>query len=51
MINYEYWIAALRRAQAELDAATTRPTINTAATKLMRAEAELKRIEQTPASG
>jgi hypothetical protein len=35
----------LKEAGRELDTATTRSTLNTAAKKLMRAKAELKRLQ------
>ena len=41
--------AALREAEAELEAATTRTAINAAAKKLQRVKAELKRLGEEPA--
>jgi hypothetical protein len=37
---------AVRKAEAELDAATTRSALNVAAKRLMPARAELKRLER-----
>jgi len=39
---------AVEQAERELDAATTRTTINAAAAKLQRARAELKRLDAAP---
>src|ERR687891_960657 len=41
----DYWTKALREAERELEAATTRSAVNTAAKKLPRAKAELKALE------
>jgi hypothetical protein len=41
----DYWTKALREAERELEAATTRTAVNTAAKKLQRAKAELKALE------
>jgi hypothetical protein len=43
-----YWTKQLQEAERELEAATTRPTINAAAKKLYQARAELKRLEAEP---
>ena len=40
---------AVRQAEAELDAATTRSAVNAAAKRLMMARAELKRFQEEPA--
>ena len=40
---------AVRRAEADLDAATTRSAVNAAAKRLMMARAELKRLQDEPA--
>lgn len=44
-IDLGYWQSVLREAERELQAATTRTTLNAAAKKLMRAKAELKRLQ------
>jgi hypothetical protein len=44
-----YWTKALQEAERELDAATTRTTLNAAARELQRAKAELKRLDAEPA--
>jgi hypothetical protein len=41
---------AVRRAEAELDAATTRSALNAAAKRLMTARAALKRLQDEPAA-
>jgi hypothetical protein len=46
-MDRKFWKKALREAERELDAATSRTTLNVAAKKLMRAKAELKRLEIT----
>jgi hypothetical protein len=43
-----YWTKALREAERELEAATTRTAVNAAATTLQRAKAELKQLEMEP---
>jgi hypothetical protein len=43
MDDLTYWTRALRQAEAELEAATTRAAINAAAKRVMLAKAELKR--------
>jgi hypothetical protein len=43
-----YWTKALREAERELEAATTRTAVNAAAKKLQRAKAELKQLKETP---
>lgn len=48
MSDLDYWTAALRKAEQELDAAATRTAINAAAKKLQLAKAELKRLQQAP---
>jgi hypothetical protein len=48
-MSREFWTKALQETERELDAATTRTTINAAARKVMRARAELKRLEAEPA--
>jgi hypothetical protein len=48
-MNLKFWQKALREAERELDAATTRTTLDAAAKKFMRAKAEMKRL-QTEAS-
>ena len=48
-MDLKFWQKALREAERELDAAATRTTMDAAAKKLMRAKAELKRL-QTEAS-
>ena len=40
---------AVRKAEAELDAATTRSALNAAAKRLMTARAALKRLQDQPA--
>jgi hypothetical protein len=44
-MDVKCWQEALREAQRELDAATTRTALDAAAKKLMRAKAELKRLQ------
>ena len=41
----QFWKKALREAERELDAATTRTALDAAAKKLMRAKAGLKRLQ------
>jgi hypothetical protein len=43
-MKLKYWQKALREAERELDAATTRSALDAAAKKLMRAKAKLKRL-------
>jgi hypothetical protein len=43
--NLRHWQSVLREAEPELEAAPRRTTVNTAAQKLMRAKAELKRLQ------
>jgi hypothetical protein len=45
--NLRYWQSVLREAERELEAATTRTALDAAAKTLMRAKAELKRLEAT----
>ena len=42
-MDLKFWKKALREAERELDAATTRTALDAAAKKFMRATAELKR--------
>jgi hypothetical protein len=51
MSDREYWTKKLKDAERELEAATRLSDVNTAAKKLMRAKAELKRLEQAAAAG
>ena len=54
MTDREYWTQALRKAEQELEAATTRTAVNAAVKRVMLAKAELKRLElkaPTRASG
>ena len=44
-VDLKFWQKALREAERELEAATTRTVLDAAAKKLMRAKAELKRLE------
>jgi hypothetical protein len=44
-MDLKFWQKALREAERELDAATTRTALDAAAKKLMRAKAELKRAQ------
>jgi hypothetical protein len=44
-MDLKFWQEALREAERELDAATTRTALDAAAKKLMRAKAELKRLQ------
>jgi hypothetical protein len=48
-VDRAYWTKKLRDAEAELEAATTRTTVNAAARKLQRAKAELEELEIEPA--
>jgi hypothetical protein len=44
-MDLKFWQKVLREAEGELEAAAGRTTINAAAKKLMRAKAELKRLQ------
>jgi hypothetical protein len=44
-LNLRYWQSVLQETERELEAATGRTTLNSAAKKLMQARAELKRLE------
>jgi hypothetical protein len=44
-MNQKFWQKALKEAERELDATTTRSALSAAAKRLMRAKAELKRLE------
>ena len=44
-MDLTYWQKALREAEREPDAATTRTGLDAAAKKFMRAKAELKRLQ------
>ena len=44
-MDLKFWRKALREAERELDAATTRTAVNAATKKVMRAKAELKQLE------
>jgi hypothetical protein len=44
-MDLRYWQAALREAEAELDAARTRTELDAAAKKFQRAKAALKELE------
>jgi hypothetical protein len=44
-MDRDHWTRALREAERELDAATTRSAVNAAAKKLQRAKAALKALE------
>jgi hypothetical protein len=44
-MDLKFWKKALREADRELDAATTRTALEAAAKKLMRAKVELKRLQ------
>jgi beta-glucosidase-like glycosyl hydrolase len=44
-MDLKLWQKALRDAERELEAATTRMTLDAAAKRLMRAKAELKRLQ------
>jgi len=46
-MDLKFWQKALREAERELDAATTRTTLDAAAKKLMRTKAESKRLKST----
>jgi len=48
--NITYWRAALREAERELEAATTRAAMDAAAKKLMDAKAQLKRLQAKAAA-
>jgi hypothetical protein len=45
-IYLKLWKKALREAERELDAATTRTALDAAAEKFMRVKAELKRLQE-----
>jgi hypothetical protein len=47
-MDRDYWIKALRKAERELEAATTRIAIDAAAKTLMCAKAELKQLDTNP---
>ena len=44
-MDLKFWKKALREAELELDAATTRTAINAAAKRVMLANRELERLE------
>jgi hypothetical protein len=44
-MDLKFWKKALRPAERELDAATTRTALEAAAKKFMRAKTELKRLQ------
>jgi hypothetical protein len=44
-MDLKFWKKALREAERDLDAATRRTALAAAAKKLMRAKAELKRLQ------
>jgi hypothetical protein len=44
-MDLKFWQKALHEAERELNAATTRTTLDAATKKLMRAKAELKRLK------
>jgi hypothetical protein len=44
--NRDCWTTALQQAEQELAAAARRSDVNAAAKKVMRAKAELKRLQQ-----
>ena len=46
MSDQNIWTQALRKAEADLEAATTRTAINAAVKRMMLAKAELKRLDQ-----
>jgi hypothetical protein len=48
IMDLKYWQKALREAERELDAATTRTALDAGAKKFMRAKAELKRLDAEP---
>ena len=48
-VDRDYWIKKLREAEAELEAARGKVATDAAARKLMRARAELKALNATPA--
>jgi hypothetical protein len=50
-MDIKFWQKALREAEVELEAARTRSAVNAAARKPQRAKAEMKLLEQMPASG
>jgi hypothetical protein len=43
--NLAYWRSVVRQAEAALDAETTRSAVNAAASQLMLAKAQLKRLQ------
>jgi hypothetical protein len=43
--NLRYWTSILRKAERELEAATTRAAMNEAGAKLMDAKAQVKRLQ------
>jgi hypothetical protein len=43
--NLAYWRSVLRQAEAALDAAATRSAVNAAASQLMLAKVQLKRLQ------
>jgi hypothetical protein len=50
MQDRDYWTRKLREAEAELEAAKKRSDVNAAASKLQRAKAELKALEEAARS-
>jgi hypothetical protein len=46
MNDLTYWTTKLQEAERDLEAATRRSDVNAAATRVMLAKAELKRLEQ-----
>jgi hypothetical protein len=44
-MDLKFWTQKLKEAERELDAAKRRTALDAAATKLMRAKAELKRLQ------
>ena len=44
-MDLRHWQKVLKAAERELEAATGRTTLNSAAKRLMRAKAELKRLQ------
>jgi hypothetical protein len=44
-MDLKFWKKVLREAERELDAATTRTALDAVAKKLMRAKAEVKRLQ------
>jgi hypothetical protein len=43
--NLRYWTSILRKAERELEAATTHAAVNAAGKKLMGAKVQLKRLQ------